>query len=224
MVVEVLVARRQGQHPLRHQRLQAMLDPPRVAVVPEARRQPRRHPEAPVNLPQQQHAAIGRQPAAVEPAHHRTPAKAFKRQLRRGTVCVHGVAPLWTIRCCLSYLYHTFLPHAPTHGEISGLAMWATNASGFGCGSSSGRTCPSLNPRFSSTDVQPFSNPSRDLNAYSRSGNTAISANALPSPATSECASSCWTSVGALAFPKNQFKAPEAVHDDGCGRIREAAA
>ena len=106
MVVEVLVARRQGQHPLRHQRLQAMLDPPRV--VPEARRQPRRHPEAPVDLPQQQHAAVRRQPAAVEPAHHRTPAKAFKRQLRRGTVCVHGVAPSWPVRVCLSYLYHTF--------------------------------------------------------------------------------------------------------------------
>ena len=122
MVVEVLVARRQGQHPLRHQRLQAMLDALWVAVVPEARRQPRRHPEAPVDLPQQQHAAIGRQPAAVEPACHRTPAKAFKRQWRRGTVCVHGVAPSWPVRGCLSYLYHTFLPHAPTHGEISGLA------------------------------------------------------------------------------------------------------
>ena len=69
------------------------------------------------------HAAVRRQPAAVEPAHHRTPAKAFKRQLRRGTVCVHGAAPSWTIRCCLSYLYHTFLPHAPTHGEISGLGL-----------------------------------------------------------------------------------------------------
>ena len=32
----------------------------------------------------------------------------------------------------------------------------------------------------------------------------------------------CRTRV--FAFPKNQFKAPEAVHDDGCGRIREAAA
>ena len=96
MVVEVLVARRQGQHPLRHQRLQAMLDPPRV--VAEARRQARRHPEAPVDLPQQQHAAVRRQPAAVEPACHRTPAKAFKRQLRRGTVCVHGAAPSWPVK------------------------------------------------------------------------------------------------------------------------------
>ena len=122
MVVEILVARRQGQHPLRHQRLQTVLDAAWVAVVAEARRQPRRHPEAPVDLPQQQHAAVRRQPAAVEPAHHRPPAKAFKRQLRRGTVCVHGVAPSWPVRVCLSYLYHAFPLHAPPAGEISGLA------------------------------------------------------------------------------------------------------
>ena len=133
MVVEVLVARRQGQHPLRHQRLQAMLDPPRV-VVAEARRQPRRHPEAPVDLPQQQHAAVRRQPAAVEPAHHRPPAKAFKRQLRRGTLCAHGAAPSWPVGGCLSYLYHAFPLHAPPAGEISGLGPIAlTHVRNTGC-------------------------------------------------------------------------------------------
>ena len=98
MVVEILVARRQAEHPLRHQRLQAVLDPPRVAVVPEARRQTRRHPEAPVDLPQQQHAAVRRQVPAVEPAHHHPAAKPFKRQLRRGTVCAHGAAPRSPVR------------------------------------------------------------------------------------------------------------------------------
>ena len=93
VIVQILVARRQAQHPLRHQGLQTMLDPRHRAMVPEATRQTLRHPEPTVDLPQQQHPTIRRQPAPVEPAHHTPPPKAFKTQLRRNTLWLHGAAP-----------------------------------------------------------------------------------------------------------------------------------
>ena len=86
VVVQVLVARRQTQHPLGDQRLQTMLDQQHRPVVPETARQTLGHPEPPVNLPQQQHPTVRRQPTAVEPAHHRAAAETFKTQLGRDTL------------------------------------------------------------------------------------------------------------------------------------------
>ena len=75
-----------------------MLDAPRRAVIPEAPRQTPRHLEPTVDLPQQQHASVRRQPTAVEPAHHPTTAQAFKIKLRRNTLWLHGAIPWSSVR------------------------------------------------------------------------------------------------------------------------------
>ena len=94
VVVQVPVARRRTQHPLRSLRRQTTLDARHRAVVPEAPHQTLRHPEpAAIHFPQEQHATVHRQPATVEPAHPRPTAKTFKCQLGWNTLLRRGAAP-----------------------------------------------------------------------------------------------------------------------------------
>ena len=66
MVVDVLVTQQKAEQPLRNQLPHRMLDPPLAPVVLETGRQPRRQVEQRVGLAQQQRAAVGAEPAALE--------------------------------------------------------------------------------------------------------------------------------------------------------------
>jgi hypothetical protein len=93
MIVEVLVAQRQAEDALPHQRLDPMLDISSVAPIGEARGKPAHQPETPIHLPQQQRACVRGDAAASEARHHRTSIDRFKfKQLRR-TLRLHRGVP-----------------------------------------------------------------------------------------------------------------------------------
>ena len=93
MVVQILIAGRQRQHPLCDQGLKAMLDPRWIAIVRKTGRQSTGHVKQPVSFTKQQYAAIRCQSTAVKRAHHRAPTETFKYELFCSTVCFHGVVP-----------------------------------------------------------------------------------------------------------------------------------
>jgi hypothetical protein len=66
-IVGVLVARRDRKHPQPKHLLERVLDPLRLAPVPDARRKARRQPELPLDAAQHKHARIRRELPAVEP-------------------------------------------------------------------------------------------------------------------------------------------------------------
>jgi hypothetical protein len=53
-IVEVLIAQRQRENPLAHQRLQLVFDKARVAPIVEADGEPPQYAQAAIDLPQQQ--------------------------------------------------------------------------------------------------------------------------------------------------------------------------
>ena len=87
MVVDVLVTQQKAEQPLGDQLPHRMLDPPLAPVVLETSRQPRRQVEQRVGLAQQQRAAVGAEPAAIEIADHLAASESLKLKLQRFTVC-----------------------------------------------------------------------------------------------------------------------------------------
>src|SRR5271165_2433071 len=68
MVVEVLVAERDGKHALTHQRCNLVLDQILPPLVMEARREPPDQPNRSICRPQQQRACIRRNQAGINAA------------------------------------------------------------------------------------------------------------------------------------------------------------
>ena len=66
MVVEVLVAERDGKHALTHQRCNLVLDQILPPLVMEARREPPDQPNRPICRAQQQRASIRRHQAGIK--------------------------------------------------------------------------------------------------------------------------------------------------------------
>ena len=93
VVVQILVPQRQPVHPLRHQLLHAVFDPPALAPVCETRRDPARQIQPKVRLPQQKGSAVARQMPGVESRHHLATSEWMKWKLCRGTLCRHGTSP-----------------------------------------------------------------------------------------------------------------------------------
>jgi hypothetical protein len=90
MVVQIFIPQGQSLDSLGHQFLHAVLDLVRPAVIGEARRQARGQPQPPIDLPQQQ-------AAAVEPCHHLPAAEVVKFEAGLNTLCrgeVLGLARL----------------------------------------------------------------------------------------------------------------------------------
>ena len=84
---------RQPVHPLRHQLLHAVFDPPALAPVGETRRDPARQIQPTVRLPQQKGSAVARQMPGVESRHHLAATKGMKWKLCRDTLYRHGISP-----------------------------------------------------------------------------------------------------------------------------------
>jgi hypothetical protein len=89
VVVEVLVAERDGVHALRQHRVETMHDEVRVALVAKAARHLGRQADGAVCLAQQRCTTIRGNGAAVERTHNLASLEAFKDQLLRATLCSH---------------------------------------------------------------------------------------------------------------------------------------
>ena len=70
MIIKILVTERQAIHPLRDQRLNAVLDTVGVTVIGEAGGQSGQHAQANINLAQQQPATIRGDAPTVKTPHH----------------------------------------------------------------------------------------------------------------------------------------------------------
>lgn len=81
VVVEVLVAERQAQHPLGEQRAHRVRDEVRIAPVHEARGEFARQPQRAIQIAQQQHACVGTEASAVKTRDHLSRTKGLKRKL-----------------------------------------------------------------------------------------------------------------------------------------------
>ena len=87
MVVQILVAERQGVKPLRHQFGHPVFDETRVALVDEATRQGARETDRAVHLAQEQHAAVAAQVTAAEIGDDRAFTKVLKLERSLLTLC-----------------------------------------------------------------------------------------------------------------------------------------
>ena len=102
MVVEVLVAQAQPQHPLFDQRLHRVFDSIRVSIVGEAFAQTTQNPGPLLHFAQEHATGVGGDLAAVEPAHDVPSVQALKSELCSGTLCGHKVASLLLCKLLIS--------------------------------------------------------------------------------------------------------------------------
>lgn len=93
MVVEVLVAERDGEYPLPDQRRHRMLDVGLRAPIDKARCQSIHHPDCPIRRTQQQPARIRRDRATIKRRDHRAAFHRFKSKNIRDTLCLHRGSP-----------------------------------------------------------------------------------------------------------------------------------
>jgi hypothetical protein len=94
VVVEVLIAQRNANHPLHHQRLDRMLGVGRIAAVLEAGRQAAGQPQHPICGPQQQGTGIAGDGATIKGRNNRAAFSRCKRKQVRVTLCRHRGLPL----------------------------------------------------------------------------------------------------------------------------------
>jgi len=95
VVVQILVAQRDPEHPLRHQIGGRVLHPRCIPVVHEAVREAAQPARALLHLAQQQHPTVRAHMLRFEPAHHRPASQTGKLNLRRATLCLHRSALLF---------------------------------------------------------------------------------------------------------------------------------
>ena len=93
MVDQVLIARRQSEHPLADQRLDLVLDQLRAAKVAEAGGEAINQADRPVRRAKQQRAGVRRDASAVESRHYGTAFDGYKSEQIRDTVRLHRGAP-----------------------------------------------------------------------------------------------------------------------------------
>jgi hypothetical protein len=89
VVVQVLVAERDGEHALPDERGDRVLDEPRVSGVAKTSRKPPNHLQASIRGPQKQAASVRGQGAAVERRHHWTAFDRSKQARFCATLCQH---------------------------------------------------------------------------------------------------------------------------------------
>src|SRR3954454_9929522 len=94
VVVEVLVAKRNPDNPLHHQRLDGMLGVSAIAAVLEAGRQAPGQAQHRVGCSQQQGASIAGDGPAIKGGNDRTPVSTCKVELVWVTLCRHRGLPL----------------------------------------------------------------------------------------------------------------------------------
>ena len=94
VIIEVLIAQRDANDPLRHQRGNLVLDQLRRPCIGEATRKPLGQPDRPVGLSQQQCARIRGNRSTIETGHHLPSCNRCKFKQRWVTLRRHRGAPL----------------------------------------------------------------------------------------------------------------------------------
>ena len=95
MVVEVLVTQRESKHALRDQAVERVFDRAGIAKILETGGSTGNDAEAPVDLAQQQRAAIGTDLPAVESGLDTAPADTVEIENRLCTLCHDKAAPFF---------------------------------------------------------------------------------------------------------------------------------
>jgi hypothetical protein len=93
VVVEILIAKRNPEHPLADQRRDLVLDQVGAPLVVKARGKPIHHPDGPIRRAQKQRSCIRRDRARIECRHHRAAFNRFKSKEIRATLCRHRGTP-----------------------------------------------------------------------------------------------------------------------------------
>src|SRR4051794_26245877 len=97
MVVQILVAQRQSYHSLADQAFHGVLDQQRVPKITKTGRELTQQPSPPLDLSQQQPAAIRTELPAIETSHDLPPSHPLETQLFPVTLCLsHAAASLAT--------------------------------------------------------------------------------------------------------------------------------
>ena len=95
MVVQILVAQRQSHHSLADQAPQRVFHQQRVPIIAKARRELSQQTRPPLDLPQQQPAAVGTELPAIKTSHDLTLSHPLETQLFNATLCLfHAAASL----------------------------------------------------------------------------------------------------------------------------------
>jgi hypothetical protein len=98
VVDQVLVAKRNAEHALRHHRLDRVLDLRLITTVVEAGREPRHQADRAISRAEQQRSSIRRDLAAVEGSHHLATFDHFITEQVPATLCRHRGAPLHQLK------------------------------------------------------------------------------------------------------------------------------
>jgi hypothetical protein len=129
VIVQILVAERQAEHALAHQRGDRVLDLPGIAAIVEAGGEPLDQADGLVGRPQQQRAGIRCDRAAVERAHNPTPRHGSEVQRILATLCRHRGVPLLRAKSFSQKLIQS--PDAPVHCEKAGLTKLPDGYPGY---------------------------------------------------------------------------------------------
>jgi hypothetical protein len=89
VIVEVLIAQRNPDHPLPHQGRHAVLDQVLVTLVDKALGKAINHSDLAVRRPQQQRASVRRDRPAIKTSHNFPPPNGCKFEQFRVTLCLH---------------------------------------------------------------------------------------------------------------------------------------
>jgi hypothetical protein len=107
---------RDAQHPLRHHRLDGVLDLRCRSAILEAGGEASHQMDRPVRRPEQQRTGIRGDRAAVERRHHLAPLDHFKPEQVAATLCRHRGVPLRRVNSLLQKNYRRF--RAPMHYSL----------------------------------------------------------------------------------------------------------
>ena len=122
VIVEILIAERDPEHPLADQRHHLMLDQFLTSLVMKACREPLHHPDRTIRRAQQQRPGIRGDRPAVERRHHFAAFHGCKSKQIRATLCRHRGAPRNNEKSLQHNAFADSLPRCTKYGEISGLA------------------------------------------------------------------------------------------------------
>jgi hypothetical protein len=113
VIDQVLIAQRDTEHPLRHHRLDRVLDLCLHAAVVEAGGEPRHQADRAIGRPEQQRPGVRGHLTAIERSHHLAPLDHFITEQVAATLCRHRGAPLRRVKSLSQKNYRRF--RAPVH-------------------------------------------------------------------------------------------------------------
>src|SRR3954464_15283733 len=138
VVVEILIAERNADNPLHHQRFDRMLGVGRIAAVLETGRQAMGQPQHPIRGPQQQGTGVAGEGATIEGRNNRASVSRCKRKQVRVTLCWHRGPPLLRDKALSQKNFRSF--RAPMHLTLVRDAGPAARAAGIDVAARLGRT------------------------------------------------------------------------------------